>query len=332
MPARALRDPAGRCRDRRRRDRGDPARRPAPSASGKTTTIVQQAPLTSAAPASESRAGGLTARDIYRRAAPGVVFVRARSVQQTQSPFDVFPRQQENVATGSGFVLDDKGHILTNAHVVASSTDVRVSFSDHRTVSARVIGKDADTDLAVLAREPQGRRAAPARARRLLRRPGRRPDGGDRQPVRARAHAHHRRRLGAAAAHHRAERVRDRGRHPDRRGAQPRQLRRPAARRHRPRDRRQLADRHRRRLVAAASASASRSRPPRSSSVLPELEKAGRVRRAVPRRPRPRGRAAACWSRPSRPARPRRRRASAAATTRRSTSATAASSCSAATC
>src|SRR3954447_13233406 len=121
----------------------------------KTTTIVQQAPLTSASPASESRAGGLTARDIYRRAAPGVVYIRARSVQQTQSPFDVFPRTQENLATGSGFVLDDKGDILTNAHVVASSLDVRVSFSDHRTVAARVIGKDADTDLAVLAINPK---------------------------------------------------------------------------------------------------------------------------------------------------------------------------------
>ena len=107
---------------------------------GDTTTIVQQAPLAAASPASQSRAGGLTVRDIYRRAAPGVVFVRARSMQATQSPFEVFPRQQENVSTGSGFVLDEKGHILTNAHVVASSTDVRVSFSDHRTVAARVIG------------------------------------------------------------------------------------------------------------------------------------------------------------------------------------------------
>jgi S1-C subfamily serine protease len=128
---------------------------------GKTTTIVQQAPLTSAAPASESRASGLTARDIYKQAAPGVVYVRARSMQATQSPFEVFPRQQENVSTGSGFVLDEKGHVLTNAHVVASSTDVRVSFSDHRTVAARVIGKDSDTDLAVLAVSTKGPRLHP---------------------------------------------------------------------------------------------------------------------------------------------------------------------------
>src|SRR5215211_6864321 len=117
---------------------------------GETTTIMQQSPLTAASPASQSRSGGLTARDIYRRAAPGVVFVRARSVQETQS-------------TGSGFVLDDEGHILTNAHVVASSLDVRVSFSDHRTVAARVVGKDPDTDLAVLAVSEEGLHLHPLR-------------------------------------------------------------------------------------------------------------------------------------------------------------------------
>src|SRR5215211_1910319 len=130
---------------------------------GETTTIMQQSPLTAASPASQSRSGGLTARDIYRRAAPGVVFVRARSVQETQSPFEIFPRQQENLSTGSGFVLDDEGHILTNAHVVASSLDVRVSFSDHRTVAARVVGKDPDTDLAVLAVSEEGLHLHPLR-------------------------------------------------------------------------------------------------------------------------------------------------------------------------
>ena len=123
---------------------------------GETTTVVRQSPLASASPGTESQANGLTARDIYSRAAPGVVYVRARTVQAADSPFEIFPRQQENVSTGSGFVLDERGHILTNAHVVAASTDVRVSFSDHRTVSARVIGKDPDTDLAVLGVSPKG--------------------------------------------------------------------------------------------------------------------------------------------------------------------------------
>jgi S1-C subfamily serine protease len=119
---------------------------------GTTTTVVQQVPLAqSAALARES--DGMTPREIYKRDAPGVVYVRARSVQAGSSPFDVFPAAQENVSTGSGFVLDDEGHILTNDHVVAGATDVRVSFSE-RTVAARVVGKDPDTDIAVLAVDP----------------------------------------------------------------------------------------------------------------------------------------------------------------------------------
>jgi S1-C subfamily serine protease len=119
-----------------------------------TTTVVQQEPLTGGLPASHASTG-LTARDVYREAAPGVVFVRARSVQETQSPFDIFPHLEENVSTGSGFVVDRDGHILTNAHVIASSLDVHVTFSDHRSVRAKVAGKDPDTDLAVLLVSPK---------------------------------------------------------------------------------------------------------------------------------------------------------------------------------
>lgn len=120
----------------------------------KTTTVVKQAPLQAGAP--KVNASALTAGDIYRRTAPGVVHIHSRSVRSSESPFDVFPRAEENVATGSGFVLDNKGHILTNAHVVEHSTDVRVGFSDHRTVQARVVGKDLSTDLAVLKVDPAG--------------------------------------------------------------------------------------------------------------------------------------------------------------------------------
>src|ERR671932_216785 len=54
---------------------------------GHTTTVVQQAPLRGQA-ASSSDEGGLTPRDIYKRAAPGVVFIRAQVVEQTPSPFE----------------------------------------------------------------------------------------------------------------------------------------------------------------------------------------------------------------------------------------------------
>src|SRR3954454_19825942 len=120
---------------------------------GVTRTIVQAAPL-SASPAAQ-RAGALTAGEIYRRDAPGVVFVRARSIQAQPSPFD-FSQRSENLATGSGFVIDRKGRLLTNAHVVAGATDIRVTFSDEKTVAATVLGRDEDSDLAVLAVNPAG--------------------------------------------------------------------------------------------------------------------------------------------------------------------------------
>ncbi len=52
---------------------------------------------------------------------------------------------------GSGFVVDGRGHILTNAHVVRGESDVTVVLSDGRRLEARVLGADDDEDLAVLA-------------------------------------------------------------------------------------------------------------------------------------------------------------------------------------
>jgi len=117
---------------------------------GHTTTVVQQAPLRGQ-DASGGGDAGLTPRDIYKRAAPGVVFIRAQVVQQSQSPFDFgFPSEQRGEATGSGFVIDRDGTILTNAHVVAGATKVTVQFADKRVVDARILGRDESTDLAVL--------------------------------------------------------------------------------------------------------------------------------------------------------------------------------------
>jgi S1-C subfamily serine protease len=119
-----------------------------------TTTIVQQAPL--AASNASTPASGLTPRDIYKRTAAGVVFVRADVVQQTQSPFDLFPQQQQGQATGSGFVIDKNGTILTNAHVIDGAQKVTVQFEDQKIVNAQVIGKDLNSDIALLKVVPDG--------------------------------------------------------------------------------------------------------------------------------------------------------------------------------
>ena len=90
---------------------------------GRRRRVVQQAPLGASDNASNDGDAGLTAGDIYKRDAPGVVFVRAQIVQRTQSPFDFgLPQEQRGEATGSGFVIDKDGTILTNAHVVDGAT------------------------------------------------------------------------------------------------------------------------------------------------------------------------------------------------------------------
>ncbi|MEA2492685.1 MAG: hypothetical protein QOJ29_596, partial [Thermoleophilaceae bacterium] len=92
--------------------------------------------------------------DIYRRTSAGVVFVTARVVSQTDSPFG-FPLEQQGLATGSGFVIDADGHILTNAHVVEGARTASIRFEqDGDLIDARVIGRDLSTDIAVLKVDP----------------------------------------------------------------------------------------------------------------------------------------------------------------------------------
>jgi S1-C subfamily serine protease len=115
---------------------------------GGTKTVIEQSPL--AASTAAAKTAGLTPREIYKRVAPGVVFISAQVVQQSQSPFDLFPQQQQGQATGSGFVISPDGTILTNAHVIDGAVKITVQFGDNKVVDAKVIGRDQNTDLALL--------------------------------------------------------------------------------------------------------------------------------------------------------------------------------------
>ena len=117
-----------------------------------TTTVIQQSPLAgNAKPASDGVP--ITARDIYRQDSPGVVFITANVSQTDTSPLGL-PQTNRGVATGSGFVLDKQGTILTNAHVVDGATKVTVRFGDKQSVDAKILGRDRTTDLAVLKIDP----------------------------------------------------------------------------------------------------------------------------------------------------------------------------------
>ncbi len=125
-----------------------------------TTTVIRQ-PAVASQGANDKRsnaAEGLTAADIYQRYAPGVVYVRSEITQQTQNPFDPFGGAQRSEATGSGFVIDAGGDILTNNHVIDGATpdSITVQFADKKTVKATVVGKDPSTDLALLKVDPEG--------------------------------------------------------------------------------------------------------------------------------------------------------------------------------
>jgi S1-C subfamily serine protease len=121
---------------------------------GSGTSLARQQGLLSAGGAP----GRLTASEIYDRAAPSVVFISARSVQPSNggTAFDATSGSEFNLSTGSGFVLDEDGHVLTNAHVVSGVTSIDVTFQDGPTVPAHVIGKDEQTDLAVLDVDTRG--------------------------------------------------------------------------------------------------------------------------------------------------------------------------------
>ncbi|HEV8569370.1 MAG TPA: trypsin-like peptidase domain-containing protein [Actinoplanes sp.] len=107
----------------------------------RTTDQPQPAPPVAAPPPSGGAAGA--PGDLVGAAArvlPGVVSVQVRSGNGT--------------ASGSGFVIDGEGHIITNNHVVARGGSVSVVGQDGRRLPAEVIGRDPDTDIAVLRVSP----------------------------------------------------------------------------------------------------------------------------------------------------------------------------------
>ncbi len=112
---------------------------------------LAQAPLVKPS-ASASGGSGLTVHDIYERTAPGVAFIQSQVAQQP-SPTNPFGGGQ-GTATGSGFVIDKEGHIVTNAHVVDGASQISVKLGEQAPVDAKVVGRDPSSDLAVVQVDP----------------------------------------------------------------------------------------------------------------------------------------------------------------------------------
>ena len=91
--------------------------------------------------------------EVYREASPAVVNITTRTVEM-----DFFYGAVPVEGTGSGFIVNQDGTVVTNYHVVAEAQQVQVTLADRSSFEARVVGVDPLSDLAVLRIAPGGRR------------------------------------------------------------------------------------------------------------------------------------------------------------------------------
>jgi serine protease Do len=150
---------------------------PAPIASWRAAACaLALAALTGAAPLAQAqgRAGSLPDfTDLYEKQGPAVVSIdvtqkirrpRLPDISEDDPFYEFFrrfgqiprrggpggEREYESQSTGSGFILSGDGYVVTNAHVVEDSSEVTVRLTDRREFTAKVIGSDKRTDVALL--------------------------------------------------------------------------------------------------------------------------------------------------------------------------------------
>lgn len=88
--------------------------------------------------------------EIADRVKPAVVNISATSASEPIKHPETPRRPPDSPGSGSGVIIDKKGYIVTNNHVVGDAEEVEVRLSDKRRFTGKVIGKDPDTDLAVV--------------------------------------------------------------------------------------------------------------------------------------------------------------------------------------
>jgi len=154
---------------------------PRPSAAFALAADPAPAPLEGGSRAA-AVAGLDTFKDIARRTTPGVVNINTSQVVKRSGRGDAFrdffgddlmdrffgpqpegrgerPQRQTQTSLGSGFIIDKEGYVLTNRHVVEGADKINVTLSGDRNGSkryeAKLVGKDARTDVALLKIEPK---------------------------------------------------------------------------------------------------------------------------------------------------------------------------------
>ncbi|MDP1808040.1 MAG: trypsin-like peptidase domain-containing protein [Actinomycetota bacterium] len=119
----------------------------APPAAKTATQIVRT--NVGSVDSSPAEAGALTPQAIYERYSGAVVHVQA-TVTSSYNGFFGMPVPQNQVSTGSGFIVSSGGYVVTNAHVVQDAQNIKVQLADKVEIPAKLVGVDQSTDLAFL--------------------------------------------------------------------------------------------------------------------------------------------------------------------------------------
>jgi S1-C subfamily serine protease len=124
------------------------------SSGGGTTTIQESSAAPIVSKTSEEGEGSNTVDEIYKADGNGVAFIESALAPEESESFDPFGESESQgggTATGSGIVLDDKGHILTNNHVIEGAEKISVKLGESdKEYTAEVVGTDPASDLALL--------------------------------------------------------------------------------------------------------------------------------------------------------------------------------------
>ncbi len=112
------------------------------------TASAAGAPSINIAPGADVESEILKA--VYKKVNPSVVYIENLTQRRTGAATEAVPE-----SSGSGFVWDTQGHIVTNDHVVSGADELQVTFADGVELPATLVASDPDSDLAVIQVDPE---------------------------------------------------------------------------------------------------------------------------------------------------------------------------------